>query len=79
MMNNWTEKEDNVLAMSVKSNSSLSSAFREASGITGRSYSSCSSRYYNVLKKDEHFLALYVRKKTLWDKINDKLVSWIMK
>lgn len=79
MMNNWNEEEDKILAMSVKTNGSLANAFKEASGITGRSVKSCSSRYYNVLKKDEHFLALYVRKKTLWDKISDKLVSWLMK
>lgn len=79
MINNWTEKEDNVLAMSVKSNSSLSSAFREASGITGRSYKACSTRYYNVLKNDEHFLAMYVKKKSLWDRFCDKVVNFILK
>lgn len=78
-MNNWNEEEDKILAMSVKTNGSLANAFKEASGITGRSVKSCSSRYYNVLKKDEHFLVLYARKKTLWDKISDKLVSWIIK
>jgi len=75
----WNEKDDNILMMSVKTNGSLANAFKEASGITGRSYSACSARYYNVLKKDEHFCALYVRKKTLWDRFCDKVVSFLLK
>ena len=75
----WNEKDDNILMMSVKTNSSLANAFKEASGITGRSYSSCSSRYYNVLRKDEHFCVSYVRKKTLWDRFCDKVVDFLLK
>ena len=79
MINNWNKEEDKILMMSVKTNNSLTNAFKEASDITGRSVSACSSRYYNVLKNDEHFLALYVKKKTLWERFCDKWISLIIK
>ena len=76
---NWTEKEDNILFTSVKTNQCISNAFKEASGITGRSVSACSARYYNVLRKDEHFCALYVRKKSMWERFCNNIVDWILK
>lgn len=78
-MNNWNENEDKILMLSVKTNQCISNAFKEASEVTGRSISACSSRYYNVLKNDEHFCTLYVEKKSWWDKVTDKFIEWLLK
>ena len=67
----WTENEDRILSLAVKSNSTISNAFKEASGITGRSIGACSARYYNHIKNSEYFLAMFAHKKTFWDKVID--------